>query len=336
MSVSPLLSACGLLVVLGNLVSIMSNSWMGVWLGMELNLFGFLIMMNPEGCCVAQGSIKYFIAQSIGSMLMLFGFFCVSQMFNSVGSLILVGGILLKAGVFPFHSWVPDVVIVSNWFIGCMILTWQKLAPFSLFSFFPSSWVLVMSLIFMSLVGCFGGLNQHSVRGMAVYSSFVHNSWLILSLFYSFGVFFIYYLVYSLSVLMFFLSCWVVSKSSLMSYSVSWLGMLSLLMLSGVPPFMGFFVKLIVMLSCPSILLIICLGGSIVSLKFYISFFYSMILNSMEKYSYFQLESSFLVYIFCSMNFVVGVSSLLFFMWCGIGFCVVKGLKITILEMKSF
>lgn len=76
---------------------------MGVWLGIELNLFGFLIIINPEGCCVAQGRIKYFIAQRIGSMLILFGFFCVSQMFNRVGRLILVGGILLKAGVFPFH-----------------------------------------------------------------------------------------------------------------------------------------------------------------------------------------------------------------------------------------
>nr|UNJ78602.1 NADH dehydrogenase subunit 2 [Perna perna]UVH65886.1 NADH dehydrogenase subunit 2 [Perna perna]UVH65899.1 NADH dehydrogenase subunit 2 [Perna perna] len=311
---SPLLIFCGMLVILGNFLSISSSSWLGVWLGMEINLFGFLIMMNPEGCCVAQSGVKYFVTQSIGSMLLLFGFFLVFSLFNSMGSVIITTGLLMKAGIFPFHNWVPDVVMVSSWPIGCLILTWQKLAPFSFFSFFPGSWLLIISLVFMSMVGSFGGLNQNSVRGMAVYSSFVHNSWMMLSLFYSFSIFFIYYLIYSMSVFLFFFSCWTLSKSSMMSYSISWMGMLSLLMLSGVPPFMGFFMKLIVVLSCPVMLMTVCLLSSVISLKFYMSFFYSMILNSSEKTMY-CVKSGILLMTFSLMNFIVGGISMSYFIW---------------------
>nr|YP_010043371.1 NADH dehydrogenase subunit 2 [Perna canaliculus]QPD06653.1 NADH dehydrogenase subunit 2 [Perna canaliculus]QPD06666.1 NADH dehydrogenase subunit 2 [Perna canaliculus]UJM44253.1 NADH dehydrogenase subunit 2 [Perna canaliculus] len=313
-ALSPLLIFCGVLVIMGNLLSISSSSWLGVWLGMEINLFGFLIMMNPEGCCVAQSGVKYFVTQSIGSMLLLFGFFLVFSLFNSVGAVVIMMGLLMKTGIFPFHNWVPDVVMVSSWLIGCLILTWQKLAPFSFFSFFPGSWFLITSLVFMSLVGCLGGLNQNSVRGMAVYSSFVHNSWMMLSLLYSFSVFFVYYLIYSLSVMVFFFSCWTLSKSSMMSYSISWMGMLSLLMLSGVPPFMGFFMKLIVVLSCPIMLLIICLLSSVVSLKFYMSFFYSMILNSSEK-SIYCVKSGVLFLAFSLANFIMGSISMSYFIW---------------------
>lgn len=312
--IRPLLIFCSILVFLGNLLRIRSNSWLGLWLGMEINLFGFLIIINPEGCCVAQCSVKYFVTQRVGSMLLLFGFFLTFRISNILGVVLIVCSLLIKAGVFPFHRWVPDVVMSSRWLIGCLILTWQKLAPFSFFSFFPNSFYLVVRLTIIVFIGCFGGLNQHSVRGIAVYSSFVHNSWMILSLLYSFSVFFIYYLVYSLSVVIFFISCWLSRKRNLIRYSISWLGMSSLLMLSGVPPFMGFFVKLIVVLSCPVLLLSSCLLGSIIRLKFYISFFYRIILNRSVS-DFYPNRSSSLFGVFCLLNFLLGLVSARFYIW---------------------
>lgn len=313
-ALSPLLIFCGVLVIIGNLLRIRSSSWLGVWLGIEINLFGFLIIINPEGCCVAQRGVKYFVTQRIGSILLLFGFFLVFRLFNRVGAVVIIIGLLIKTGIFPFHNWVPDVVIVSSWLIGCLILTWQKLAPFSFFSFFPGSWFLITRLVFMSLVGCLGGLNQNSVRGIAVYSSFVHNSWIILSLLYSFRVFFVYYLIYRLRVMVFFFRCWTLRKSRMMRYSIRWIGMLRLLILSGVPPFIGFFIKLIVVLRCPIILLIICLLRSVVRLKFYISFFYRIILNRREKRIY-CVKSGVLFLAFSLANFIIGRISIRYFIW---------------------
>ena len=276
---SPFLMMSFFLCIVGNLLRIRRMRWLGLWLGMEINLFRFLVLTNPEGCSVIQPRIVYFVIQSLGSIILLFGFIANFYQFRNWSRLFIVFGLLMKRGMFPFHSWVSRVVGCARWIVGTIILTWQKLSPFLFFSFFPNSVILVFRLVLICVVGCLGGLSQNRVRIMIVYSSFVHNSWLLEGLITSFSSFIIYFFVYRIGLAMFSIRCWIRRKFIVNRYLISFNGRLGLLVLSGVPPFIGFISKLIIVLVNPNFLLVVCILSSVVRLKFYITFFYRMMIR---------------------------------------------------------
>lgn len=147
----------------------------------------------------------------------------------------------------------------------------------------PNCWVLFFRVGCISLVGGVGGLNQNSVRGISVYSSFVHSSWIVAGLLCSFNVFLAYFILYCWSLFFFFYRCELLGKSNLKSASISWVGFLGLLILRGLPPFLGFVGKFIVVVRCPRFLLVFCIVGSGLRLKYYTSFMYRMVINRRGK-----------------------------------------------------
>lgn len=172
----------------------------------------------------------------------------------------------------------PRVVVKRRWVIGGLVLTWQKLAPL-VFLLLVRSGLVFIGVVFIVVLGGLGGLNQRRVRGIARYSSFVHMAWMMVGLLFSFSVFLLYFAVYSFSLFLFFLGCSNSGKHVLVSSGFRVLGLVGVLIIIGVPPFLGFLGKLLVMLSRPTFASVLCLFGSVVSLKFYTSFFYSMFLN---------------------------------------------------------
>nr|YP_010317933.1 NADH dehydrogenase subunit 2 [Geukensia demissa]QHO63843.1 NADH dehydrogenase subunit 2 [Geukensia demissa]UJM44211.1 NADH dehydrogenase subunit 2 [Geukensia demissa] len=285
--ITPLMFISFVIVILGSIVSISSGSWLGIWLGMEINLIGFILLMNPEGMCVVEPCIKYFVVQSLGSAFILMGFICnESNMSMYLNYSLLMLGLLMKSGVFPFHGWVPSVVNSSSWFVSCMVLTWQKLAPLVFLGYIYHGVSLLISVAMMALIGGVGGLNQHSVRGLMAYSSFVHTSWMLIALFSSFFIFIIYWLVYSMSVGLVMWACAKKNKfyfkSGLRVVEVS----LGIFMLSGLPPFVGFLCKILVFLSVQNVSIFFCILGSLISLKFYLSFLYNIFFGSVQNSYY--------------------------------------------------
>jgi len=74
-----------LLCVFGSLFAIRSCNWLAVWLGLEINLLGFVPLM-VQGFSQDQGvesSVKYFVVQSLGSSFILLGGFSLGDCFLS-------------------------------------------------------------------------------------------------------------------------------------------------------------------------------------------------------------------------------------------------------------
>lgn len=108
--------------LLGSLGAISSVDWMGVWLGIEVNLFRVLPMLLGGGssreaeCCV-----KYFVVQVVGSVVVVggglfsmgyWGCFTVGGSFmGEVALVIVVVGLMIKLGFVPFHFWLPGVLV---------------------------------------------------------------------------------------------------------------------------------------------------------------------------------------------------------------------------------
>uniref|UniRef100_Q4FCV2 NADH-ubiquinone oxidoreductase chain 2 n=1 Tax=Xenocatantops brachycerus TaxID=227619 RepID=Q4FCV2_9ORTH len=252
-------------LLMGTILSISSNSWLGVWMGLEINLLSFIPMLaNNKNMMMNESSIKYFIVQAMASTMLLFSILMIQMKYpmmwekEIVPSIMVSSSLLLKIGAAPFHFWFPEVMGASNW-INCLtLMTWQKIAPMLTLSYCVQLSTCIFSITILSIIiGALGGLNQTSLRQIMAYSSISHLGWMISSLAVSENMWEIYFIVYSMmSVILilmfkqmnlFFMNQIYTTKN--MKTEVKFMMFLSLLSLGGLPPFLGFLPKWIIMQS---------------------------------------------------------------------------------------
>nr|YP_009648869.1 NADH dehydrogenase subunit 2 [Notospermus geniculatus]QCZ36419.1 NADH dehydrogenase subunit 2 [Notospermus geniculatus] len=280
----------GFLCVLGSLVSVSSGDWLGVWLGLEVNLLGFVpLMLQGVGGQSVESSVKYFVVQALGSgFLLLGGLSLGGSLFwffgghGGVGGLFVFFGLVLKLGVAPLHWWVPSVMGGLTWF-GCGVLvTWQKLAPFLVLLSLCGDFLFLFLLLggLSSLVGGVLGIGQVQVRLLMGYSSISHWGWVLGTMCFSvLGSVFYYFFYFLVSLAVFFLlgvgGVW---RVGFLGGLVGGPLVLGLLSLGGLPPFSGFLPKWVglqVVLGGGGVFLSFFLVlGSVFSLYFYLSFLF--------------------------------------------------------------
>nr|YP_009742815.1 NADH dehydrogenase subunit 2 [Streptocephalus cafer]QID91177.1 NADH dehydrogenase subunit 2 [Streptocephalus cafer] len=255
-----------LCLFLSYVIMLSSESWLGLWLGLELNSLSFIpILINHS----KEVSLKYFLVQSFGSVLFLLGVFNPGlYIFSSLG-------LLLKAGVAPMHFWVLSVTKSMNWPTLMILLTTQKLGP--LLGLVMSEFFSLTVIILSALLGSLGGFIQSNMRLIISFSSIAHLSWLLINL-SSTVLFFSYFSIYcliSITLGMLFNKMKVFNISQMnfsqdlpLKISMS----LSLLSLGGLPPLLGFFIKwMTIELSLlPLILCVVLIFSTCLSLFFYL------------------------------------------------------------------
>nr|QOL00686.1 NADH dehydrogenase subunit 2 [Mongolotettix japonicus]QOL00998.1 NADH dehydrogenase subunit 2 [Mongolotettix anomopterus] len=249
-------------LLMGTILSISSNSWLGVWMGLEINLLSFIPMLaNNKNMMMNESAIKYFIVQAMASTMLLFSILLIQVKYpiswekEMIPSMMIWSSLLLKIGAAPFHFWFPEVMSASSW-INCLILmTWQKIAPMMILSYCAqmSAFILLVNVLSI-FMGAMGGLNQTSLRQIMAYSSISHLGWMIASLIVSENVWEMYFLVYSLlsmivalmfkSMNLFFLNQ--IYSTNNVKTEIKFMMFLSLLSLGGLPPFLGFLPKWII------------------------------------------------------------------------------------------
>nr|YP_009660815.1 NADH dehydrogenase subunit 2 [Diabolocatantops pinguis]QCT09579.1 NADH dehydrogenase subunit 2 [Diabolocatantops pinguis] len=252
-------------LLMGTILSISSNSWLGVWMGLEINLLSFIPMLaNNKNMMMNESSIKYFIVQAMASTMLLFSILMIQMKYpmmwekEIIPSIMVSSSLLLKIGAAPFHFWFPEVMGASNW-INCLtLMTWQKIAPMLTLSYCIQLSTFIFSITILSIIiGALGGLNQTSLRQIMAYSSISHLGWMISSLAVSENMWEIYFIVYSVMSMvlilmfkqmnLFFMNQIYTTKN--VKTEVKFMMFLSLLSLGGLPPFLGFLPKWIIMQS---------------------------------------------------------------------------------------
>nr|YP_635809.1 NADH dehydrogenase subunit 2 [Lophiotoma cerithiformis]ABB72499.1 NADH dehydrogenase subunit 2 [Lophiotoma cerithiformis] len=298
----------------GSLLSISSIHWLSIWAGLEINLIGFLpLLIYQKNISESESAVKYFVIQALGSSLLIFGSLMAfnlsftwdlysSYYFSTFGFVILSIGLCIKLGVFPFHYWLPGVMAGLSWFSCLLLATWQKLAPlFLLLCFLELNKSYEMIYMFClvsagsSLMGGFGGMNQTQIRALLAYSSIGHLGWMVFAISHSEWTMKMYFLIYIVISLSMFMSLWLnnsspmknisnLKTSNMMQGSI----MLLLLSLGGLPPLLGFISKLLVIIigsKGPWLLIIfVLILGSLMSLFYYLSLFFSFFLNTTKSY----------------------------------------------------
>jgi len=273
-------------LVLGVFISLSSNNWLTVWLGLELNIYSLLpILLQSRINQEKEAATKYFLVQGLASAFILLRTISFSL---AISPFLLFIRLLTKIGIAPCHIWVPIVISGISWSICWIVATIQKI---------PSIFIITQSIQTTNsvsitliarlrrIVGALGGINQTQLRSILAYSSINHLGWLLARSLVSFSTIVIYftsYLIIVSSIILNLTHSQIFSRKPESLYiSQTYFLIISLLRLGGLPPLFGFFPKLLVIyslvtLTTPIFLLsFILIISSAISLYFYLKIIFN-------------------------------------------------------------
>lgn len=207
---------------------------------------------------------------------------------------------MIKIGSAPFHFWFPNIIEGLSWFNCFILLTWQKISPIILLSYYFNKNFLIIIILLNSIIGAIGGLNQTSLRKLLAFSSINNlgwiicailireNLWLIYLIIYSFFTIILCFLFYTLN-LFFINQLFIINLNPIIKLSL----LINLLSLGGLPPFIGFFPKWIVINFLISnkifIVTFIFIIIRLIILFFYIRIIYSSFIFNYLKIKWFKI-----------------------------------------------
>nr|AXS65691.1 NADH dehydrogenase subunit 2 [Coleoptera sp. 3 KM-2017] len=279
-------------LIIGTLITISSNNWISMWMGLELNMLSFIpLILNKKNKMNSEAALIYFLTQSVSSMILMFSIIEMyggkeMQLFIDLGST----SLLIKMGAAPFHMWFPEMMSKMKWDSCMLLMTWQKVAPLIMINnLIYSPMIMFFTVTASVIMGGLGGLNQTSLRKIMSYSSINHLGW-ILALNLTQNNWINYLIMYSVMTIticsmfhmynMYFINQingMNISYMEKISYSVS------MLSLGGLPPFIGFLPKWMVLQSLISdnkyILMSIMIMMSLITLFYYMRTMTSMMLS---------------------------------------------------------
>nr|BAD89248.1 NADH dehydrogenase subunit 2 [Batrachomoeus trispinosus] len=250
-------------VIMGTLMTLMSNHWLTAWMGLELNTLAIIpLMTKNHHPRTTEAATKYFLIQAIASATILLasifntwttGQWNIYYMTHPTASVMVYSALCLKLGLAPLHTWLPEILQGLNLMTGMILSTWQKLAPMALIVQIPNNHpniLLTVGMVSM-LVGGWGGMNQTQTRKLLAYSSIAHMGWIIVALSLLPSLSHLALLLYIIMTTSTFLGLAHIQATNISHLSLSWIKtpiltcliLLALITLGGLPPLSGFMPK---------------------------------------------------------------------------------------------
>nr|URT60207.1 NADH dehydrogenase subunit 2 [Gortyna sp.] len=289
------------------LISISSNSWFGCWIGLEINLLSFIpLISNSNNLLSTEASLKYFLTQSIASINFLFTILIKMilmknfEMDNFI-SIMMNSSMLMKMGSVPFHFWFPNIIEGLSWFNSFILMTWQKITPMIILSYYLNKNFIIIIILLNTMIGAIGGLNQTSLRKLMAFSSINNLGWMLSSVMISETLWFFYIFLYSFMIsimcfLFYMLNMYFINQLFInnMNFFIKINLLINFLSLGGLPPFIGFFPKWIIINFLINnnmyLMIFIFIMMSLIMLFFYIRISYSAFMFNYLKMKWFKIS----------------------------------------------
>jgi len=210
------------------------------WIMLELNLM-FVLFIIFEDSSSVKALICYFIFQIYGRLLFIYGFMSFNLVFLSFL------GLTIKFGLFPFHVWQPYVFNHSRWKTCFIIAGPQKAFLILLFIFFNIKindfmFIIIVTTIFIANLYL---IFLYDLKKTFAFLSISRATWLICLISWSIesNLWFLY--LYNLQLLFIFTMFLICELYTLESKKyLNFLVLIFIVSYSGIPPIIGFFMKL--------------------------------------------------------------------------------------------
>lgn len=247
-----------IIIYLLSLIFLISrNSFFFIWIIIEINLIIFLLITDKLKISRVNSIIKYYIVQVLSRCVLLFSLIILSiiRLFNYYHIILLIRALWIKIGFFPFRSWYFQISENMNWKIWFLLNRLQKIVPIYIITFniFPVN-LLINFLYLNRFYSIIEVWHQTSLRWILNCSSLNHFSWIILRINLNRYVWELYIIFYFLILYVIYIYIkymnWNINLNSikirLNTFKIIFLFLI--LNFLGIPPFLGFFAKLIILL----------------------------------------------------------------------------------------
>ena len=204
-----------LFALLGMMVLMSANSFLTVYMGLELLSLCLytMVALNRDSAASTEAAMKYFVLGALASGLLLYG---MSMIYGATGTLTLtevskaigsgmadktilvfglvftVCGLAFKLGVVPFHMWIPDVYHGAPTAVTLVIGTGPKLAAFAMamrllvngMLDLAADWqqMLAIMAVLSMAIGNVTAIAQTNLKRMLAYSTISHMGFLLIGL----------------------------------------------------------------------------------------------------------------------------------------------------------
>nr|YP_011017289.1 NADH dehydrogenase subunit 2 [Amblyomma dissimile]WQF68952.1 NADH dehydrogenase subunit 2 [Amblyomma dissimile] len=285
------------LILITLIMVLSSNSWFIYWLMMELNLLAFIPIMNSKKKNNSNCMISYFIIQSFSSSLFFISMLIYQMMNLTFFMYIVTISMMIKLAMIPFHFWLTNLSEMFNYSTLFIILTLQKFIPL----FIISKTNMKIIIIFAMISAIFSSLlmfNLKLIKKILIFSSISHQGWMMTIIFMKSNFWITYLIIYSFLIYKItfllkknnlnFMNNFMLTKMNFFEKIYFCLLMFSL---GGMPPYLGFIMKMItimIIIKMNSIILMILILSSMMNIFIYahlinLNFFINMINTKMIK-----------------------------------------------------
>jgi NADH-quinone oxidoreductase subunit N len=208
----------GLFAVLGMMIMTSANSFLTIYLGLELLALCLYALVafdrsSPKG---AEAAMKYFVLGALASGMLLYGISMIygaagtirfdelaavvkqgdlNQLVMIFGIVFLVIGLAFKLGAVPFHMWVPDIYHGAPTAVTLLIGSAPKIAAFALtmrilvdgLAELHGGWegwqgMLIILAVLSMGVGNLIAIAQTNIKRMLGYSTISHVGFILLGI----------------------------------------------------------------------------------------------------------------------------------------------------------
>ena len=224
------------------------------WVCLELNMLRFLPLISLEGGLAIENSIKYFLIQRIASIVFLS--FTLLNLFRDsplVKTIILLS-IILKLGVAPLHGWFISLIRESTARVILYLSTVQKIIPLIVLrNLEVRDFMLTLLAILTISIVWTGGITLvrlNSILGLSSVSNllwFLTSAQLRVSVILTFFFLYRIILIGVLRTVIDSLGIRAVTQISSMTRNSKLVFRFFFMSLGGLPPFLGFLAKVIVL-----------------------------------------------------------------------------------------
>nr|YP_009560650.1 NADH dehydrogenase subunit 2 [Gigantometra gigas]AZZ73255.1 NADH dehydrogenase subunit 2 [Gigantometra gigas]AZZ73268.1 NADH dehydrogenase subunit 2 [Gigantometra gigas] len=292
--------------MLSTMTIMSSENWLSMWMGLEINMLSFIPLMEKEkNYKTSEAKMMYFLIQSMSSIMFIFTIILTPMMMinenfnNQEMMMIITASMMMKLGAAPMHMWFINIMNKISWNNCLLLMTWQKIAPLYIMSNINQNFMIMnMCAMTSSLIGAIGGINQTSIHKIMAFSSVNHLGWLIICLKYDNEMWIKYMIIYMLIIMMMtktfeknsinFINQMNMNNKTFMEKMNF---MILFLSLGGMPPFIGFLPKWIVVQSLikesSMMIIMILMFTSMITLFFYMRMMSPMLMNynTMNKWN---------------------------------------------------
>nr|WPW46775.1 NADH dehydrogenase subunit 2 [Halobates micans] len=275
--------------MMSTLLVLSSENWFSMWMGLEINMLSFIpLMEESKNLMSSESKMIYFIIQSMASMMFLFMItmspliMINENMINYLSMSMITLSMSMKIGMAPMHLWFINIMKKLKWNNCMLLMTWQKIAPLYVMSNTSNNIFMINVLAITSaLIGAIGGINQTSTKKIMAYSSVNHLGWITTCIMYDNETWMKYLIIYSMMIM--------ILTTSFEKKSINFINQMNMnmktktekmsfivmmLSLGGLPPFLGFLPKWLVIQSLMNneckMTIIILMMTSMVTLFYYL------------------------------------------------------------------